>query len=795
MKDLYGKTNKSTYFSAFSERILVRMQDFSYMADTFSKRPLVLPAIVMITGCFLSFVFESFLPAVVLGVMCLIFSICGSFLKVTEIKTPNKTAYVSTGVFLCVVLIYCGFVISSALNASKPLGEGRFNARVTSVSYDLAGDVDITVRLDGGTLAKVNFYNEKPSVITGTSMVICGKLKEPETAGNPGEFDYREYLKTRGILYVISCDRFEVVEEPCFPIDLTGKLQLLFFEFRRRAFECISCSFDEISKGLCAAVCIGDKSLVDEGLKRDFKMSGCSHLLAVSGTHFSGFLACLPAVLDTLKIKRGKALVIYVIFCILTGCLTGWGNSVTRAAFMSICAFALRDWLSGLSLASMVMVISDPFCPLSSGFQMSFCAVIAIKMLGAKITAFLMKLHMPEKLAGVVSPCVSASLGMIPFWTDISMKPDLEHLLIQIVGTFIAQMACTCFVPCVILCFLIPVWAQYLSAPLLLCLKLIYYTVSAGSMVSERGGLTIHLSKSFLVILAITVFLLFMPPCILKRLFLKISCFILAVMIGVEAFDYIHRPVCTVVFADVGQGDCCLIMTPESTCLIDGGTYDEGATTVRDILDYYGIYRVDVCFMSHWDVDHAGGIAALDKQGRIGSVLASYVPSADDHDKDVEEFFKSTGLYGSDRDEYISSLELVLAGDRIVLSSDVYIDVLYPFENKRGGNEDSMVAMLHISGNKDTAILFTGDIGMETEKILLENNIPTDCDILKVAHHGSKYSSSEEFIYACSPDISVISVGKNNFYGHTAPDTLDRLTDYGCEVFRTDTEGAVIISY
>ena len=84
---------------------------------------------------------------------------------------------------------------------------------------------------------------------------------------------------------------------------------------------------------------------------------------------------------------------------------------------------------------------------------------------------------------------------------------------------------------------------------------------------------------------------------------------------------------------------------------------------------------------------------------------------------------------------------------------------------------------------------------MSTELELLESGVDLDCDILKVAHHGSKYSSSYEFIEACSPDAAVISVGAHNFYGHPAPDTLDRLNTYGYEVFRTDEEGAVVMEY
>ena len=789
MKNFYGKTSKSTYFSALSGQILVRMQDYQPLVSVLKRRPVMLPAVLLIVCCWLCFVSGSIIPAVGICVLC----VFGGWIQLR--KTNSRRELIFTGVLLCGLLLYSGFTIADRLNASKPHESGCFNAHVVSVSYDMAGNADMVVKLDSGVYSKVNFCCDSPSVIPGCEVLLYGKIKEPENAGNPGEFDYRNYLKSQGILYIISCNRCEVVKTPVFPWDLSGKIQPVIFEFRRYVIDIVSSSFDEESYALAAAFCVGDKSLLNDGVKRDFQLSCCSHLLAVSGTHFSGFLACLPFVLNSLRMKRKKALVVHIIFCLFIGCLTGWGDSVTRAAFMSICSFAMRDWVSAISLASMVMIISDPFCPMSSGFQMSFCACIAIKLYNGKIIDFLKKIRMEETFAGIISPCVSASLGMIPFWSDISMRLDPEHLGLQIAGSFFALLACTFFIPCAIWCLLLPFWSQFLSSPLLVCLKLILQIVSIGSNLSERGGITIRFSKAFLLTLAIVVFLFMLRPCFLQRLFLKMLSLILAVMIGIEAFPYIQTPVCTVIFADVGQGDCCLILTKESTCLIDAGTYDEGAVAVRDLLDYYGIYQIDVCVMSHWDVDHAGGIAALSVLNRVKTIYTSYVPQSEDHDKDVEEFFISTAMNGSDRAIYLSRLEPVLAGDRIILSDHVYLDVLYPFESAGGGNEDCLVAMLHIDAEEDTSILFTGDIGMATEKILLDNGTDIDCDILKVAHHGSKYSSSCGFIEGCSPDIAVISVGKNNFYGHPAPDVLERLEEYGCGVFRTDEEGAVILKY
>lgn len=793
MKDYYGKTYRNKGYlsvrSSLCRRLCSYGSDARNLFGAIKKRPLVLPAFLMLACSFSCYYSSSFIPSVVLAFV--VIGLCVLGMKHVSI---NKTVFLTVSLMFCSVLVYIGLFIGSRLNASCD-SHDRYICTVTSVSYDITGEMDLTVKIDGGALAHANFLCDHESFCPGDSLVIYGNLKKPSSAGNPGEFDYSKYLRKKGILYVISCERYEIVDKAGFPFSITGSVRSFFYELRRQSFDAVTSYFDDADKSLAAAVCLGDKSLISSDVKRDFKMSCCSHLLAVSGTHFAGFMACIPMLLNVFKVKRKNAFIVQVLFCLLIGCLTGWSDSVTRAAIMSICLFADREWLSALSLASVIMISADPFCPLSSGFQMSFCAVIAIKVYSGKISDFLIKLHLGEKTASVISVPVAAVLGMIPFWSDISMRPDFEHLLIQIAGSFIAGAACTFFIPCVLLCYLLPFWSRYLSMPLKLCLELLLCIVNIGSSLSEMGGSLVHLNSYLLLILGLTVFLFMLPPSVLRRLFLKPAAFVLAVAVGVNAFTLIRKPTCRVVFADVGQGDCCLIITPDKTCLIDAGTYDEGSTTVSDLLDYYGIYQVDISVMSHWDVDHAGGIAALCDQGRTNTILTSYVPLSDEHDKDVQEFLLSTALSGSDNSCFLSQLQGIYEGDRVYLSGSVYFDVLYPATNLGGGNENSLVLKLQVMGSEETSILFTGDIGISSEAEILESGIDPDCDILKVAHHGSKYSSSIEFIEACSPDAAVISVGAHNFYGHPAPDTLDRLNFYGCEVFRTDEEGAVVMEF
>lgn len=800
MNDYYGKTRRSYKNRTTGPQICQQLgqifSDAGNPVKALTKRTVAVPAVLLVANSFLCYFLASAVPALLIS---FVVALCGSLIVFA--RRPWREARPAIMILccmLCAVLVYSGTYISSRLNAAPVDPDvSEYACTVTESSCDLSGNIDLTVRLEGGALAKVNYYGDpvyESMPVPGDRLVIQGKLKIPDRAGNPGEFDYREYLRSKGILYVITCKHCDRTGKAGFPLKITEHLHLLVTGIREKAFEAVAGSYDEPNKALLAAVCLGDRSMISGNVSRDFELSCCSHLLAVSGTHFAGFTVCLPFVLNSIGAKRKHAFIVQCIFCILIGCLTGWSDSVTRAAIMSLCVYADRDWLSALSLSAVVMVLADPFSPLSSGFQMSFCAVLAIKVYGKRIKEFLTDFHMGEKLAGCISASVSAAMGLIPFWSDISMRPDIEHLAIQIAGSSVASLACTCFVPSLLLCLLLPFLSQFLSRPLLLCLKALEALVKTGGLLSRQGGAPVHLSKTFLAVSGLVLFLVMSGPCMMKRILLKPAAFFLAIVIGTGAVDYFRKPVCTVVFADVGQGDCCLIMTEDKTCLIDGGTFDEGSKAVCGLLDYYGISRVDVCVMSHWDADHAGGIAALCESGRTECILTSFVPCPEEPDKEVAEFYKATGLCKESREKLMSQLVLFAEGDCLYLSEEVRLDALYPASGTGGGNDDSLVTMLNID-KTGTSILFTGDISTKVEEHLIGAGTDIDCDILKVAHHGSRYSTSEEFIEAASPEMAVISVGANNFYGHPAPETVERLEQYGCKVFRTDEEGAVILRY
>lgn len=246
-------------------------------------------------------------------------------------------------------------------------------------------------------------------------------------------------------------------------------------------------------------------------------------------------------------------------------------------------------------------------------------------------------------------------------------------------------------------------------------------------------------------------------------------------------------------FADVGQGDCSIIKTPSGrSILIDGGgslNDDEGSYTgemiVVPVLYDLKITRIDVMIASHGHADHINGLkSVMDKMGVRRLVVAD---AEDTEMNELIDYARSKGI----------PVERVNQDDIVYAEKNLMITALYPFEDKArmpsakttSANELSLVTRLDYAG---FSAIFTGDIGFSTENRLLGRE-SLDCDLLKVPHHGSKYSSGAEFIRQASPAVSVISVGKNR-YGHPDEGVKKRYANMGTQLYETLRHGGIMVS-
>jgi len=288
-----------------------------------------------------------------------------------------------------------------------------------------------------------------------------------------------------------------------------------------------------------------------------------------------------------------------------------------------------------------------------------------------------------------------------------------------------------------------------------------------------------------------------------------------------------------VVFVSVGQGDCTHIRAGAKNVLIDGGGNTERNVGKEVLMPYLlanNADRVELALVTHLHTDHYRGIAELaeiypvgvcgvpsDYRKSIEAENAAGVGSEEDVTRDLADD-SAQGSAGdntrasafgskeeaSDKSKYDSGkvplpeqILFVEPGSKIRITEDVWVDAIWPPPGKERNvdiddpNENNMVFIVNYRGVK---IIVTGDLLEEDEIEMVKYYRGTDvldCDVLKVAHHGSKSSSSEVFLDAVSPEVAVIEVGANNWYGHPHQQTLDRLEERGVRVYRTDINGAV----
>jgi len=244
----------------------------------------------------------------------------------------------------------------------------------------------------------------------------------------------------------------------------------------------------------------------------------------------------------------------------------------------------------------------------------------------------------------------------------------------------------------------------------------------------------------------------------------------------------------TIIFPDVGQGDSILIIFPnQKTMLIDGGERGQ-SDTIISLLTEYNIEKIDSVVATHPHSDHIGGLLGIVQNVPIGKIY----DSGQEHN--TQTFENYLGLIESKRIPFNLARENNEIDD---IDSKVDIKILNPPEPLFTGtgndiNDNSIVLRLTY-GN--FSILLTGDIGEIPEERLVNNTDIKDMDILKVAHHGSKYSSTKEFLQSVNPQIAVILVGENNRYGHPHLETFERLNNHESiqHIFRTDIDGTIIL--
>ena len=751
------------------------------------RRPVVCFSAMFGLGICMAFIMD-------LPMSAIIISVTVSLIVVVLAYLNRAQSYMKNGVLLICVMMLGGLWFGLCDLRIDPISQQagndvRIQGIVTEADFE-ADSCSLVVRTNQAkTLVKFYGNCEHLKNCKGTTVDVCGVAELPQTRRNPGCFDYRLYLKTCGIHTIIRAESIKTVAGSEIPyLKLTGSIRNTFMKKTEQYVE-------PSVQGMIMAIMFGDKTMLDEDVYSEFQKNGTAHVLAVSGLH-TGIIYAFFVFLW--KWKKGSLFYITVsVMLLFYMSLADFSPSVVRASFMifiHLLAELLRcryDLLTAAGLTFAVMLAWNPYQLFNTGFQLSFLAVTSL----AVIIPFVKKFYQ-----GIFLSAIAIQGGMVPYTAYVFNYISIGSILANIPVIFIAGIMlpvgicalASMFIPGELFGFLIKMMEiccdvmigineffyvsgktsfDVISPPVWL---LIVYYGALFSLLSETGQLMIVRRQVRRIAVVATAI------CLTA---------LLSVLVMSEPFDEAG-----IVFVDVGQGDCIHIRTPSGkNYLVDGGgdtDYDVGVKTLKPYLLKNGVRKIDAAFVTHLHEDHYGGIKSLSAEGMI-DMIGVYEANR----------YKKAELEA----ELDSEILYVHKGYSFNLDDDIVLEVISPeaesennyrsmLENEEDENKMSLIMKITYKGK---TLLVTGDIDEEGERDLIKKySSELSCDIMKVPHHGSKYSSSEEFVKVTNPALAVFQVGRNN-YGHPSAEAIARYRDRGCETARNDADGAIglIIDY
>ncbi|MEH7885431.1 DNA internalization-related competence protein ComEC/Rec2 [Bacillus sp. JJ1609] len=650
---------------------------------------------------------------------------------------------------------------------------------------------------------RIKTEDEKQSLnkqlFPGTACQASGSLEIPPEARNPHAFDYRKYLNRKQIYWVVDVDRLPA--ELC--IDTSSGIVPALKRFRQKEIYRMEERLSEETAALTAALLFGVRDLFNPEIERSYQKIGVVHLLAISGLHVGLLVGMLYFTCIRLGITKEKTELLMLIFLPLYSVVTGLAPPVLRAAAMLMLLISARRhrWqltpLDAISMAFMLMAFSQPYLIYDIGFQLSFLVSLSLVISAPKILTEFKSFPRQTAAASIISQLASLPIILSSFY-EIPLISVLANLLFVPLFSFI-------ILPLLLVTYI--AYSLFGSLPVLyvtLLENLIHLVNRISILLAEVPGSSIIIGKPgtsilILQILMIPIFFILWEKTISKGLKPKSWQYILPILpLLVQIIIPYINPYGKIIFIDVGQGDSILIRMPfnKGNYLIDTGgvmafeqqgwqkrkeVYDPGRNIVLPLLKSEGISKIDKLILTHGDADHIGGASALFNELRIKQLILPRETERSTLELDIikKALGQGTAIYSGGAG----------AGWN---SGGGNFNILNPSGNTGDRNERSVVLLANIGGKK---WLFTGDLGNEGEQILLKNFGDLDIDVLKVGHHGSKYSSSKEFIESIKPEYAVISVGAKNRYGHPSGEILNRLDLQEVRIFRTDLSGAVIYRF
>ena len=659
--------------------------------------------------------------------------------KLKNILQCNYIFYI----LLVLSLIY-SFVFINFIILKSEYKYSDKNLYGTVIDYKKSKD-KTTIWLKGKEKVLVNYYSDI-NVSYGDYIYVYGVFKKPKENGNFNLFNYKRYLLSNKINYVVTASKITIIK----------KNDNIFYTLKNNLLKRVESA--NKSKGYILAFLYADKSLIEKDIYTKYQKIGVSHLFAVSGMHVSLISIVLLKLLN--KIKERKRYIIVSIFLSIYLFLTNFTISMVRATFQFILFFINKSFKLNIDnsnlviLLFLILVIINPYNIYNIGFLFSFIISFTLircsKLIKGK---FIIK---------------SLKISLISFFSSM---PVLINNFFEV--NFLGIILNIIYIP----------FVSYILFPLSLVTVLfpsldniLYMFISYFEKITDFFSNIKFLSFSickmniFLIIIYYIIFIYILKR--KKKLIYKIIIIIISLIFLINNGRIVNSEVSIL---DVGQGDSSLIRLKNKNILIDTGgniNYDISKNILIPYFKSVGIKKIDYLVLTHGDYDHMGEAINLVENFKVEKVIFNCGPYNDLEQELIKVLDKKKIKY------YSCIKELNIDNNK-----------LYFLQTKEYDNENDNSNVIYSELNV-YKFMFMGDASVTTEKeIMNKYNLP-DIDVLKVGHHGSKTSSSKGFINVINPKYSIISVGKNNRYGHPNKEVLENLSK--SKIYRTDQDGSIM---